>query len=181
VKRGPMLRQVRGLGTLVRADNSSNFIARVTLPQELVKLVEPNQNASVDMRKGIVKGHVSSVSAEIANGMGTVDIALAASPEVGFTAGHQIDATIDIEKLDNILQVGRPVQVSANASASLFKIVNDGKEAERVVVKFGRTSVNTIEVLDGLKEGDKVIISDMSSMDKAYRIHLTDEMHLIKH
>jgi len=181
VKRGAMLRQVRGLGTLVRADNSSNFIARVTLPQELVKLVEPNQNASVDMRKGIVKGHVSSVSAEIANGMGSVDIALAASPEVGFTAGHQIDATIDIEKLDNILQVGRPVQVSANASASLFKIVNDGKEAERVVVKFGRTSVSTIEVLDGLKEGDTVIISDMSSVADAERIRLTDEKHLRSH
>jgi len=181
VRRGPMLRQVRGLGTLVRADNSSNFIARVTLPQELVKLVEPNQNASVDMRKGIVKGHVSSVSAEIANGMGSVDIALAASPEVGFTAGHQIDATIDIEKLDNILHVGRPINVSANASASLFKIVNDGKEAERVVVKFGRTSVDTIEVLDGLKEGDRVIISDMSSVADAERIRLTDEKHLRSH
>jgi multidrug efflux pump subunit AcrA (membrane-fusion protein) len=151
----------------------------------MVKLVQPNQNAFVDTRKGIVKGRVSSISAEIANGMGSVDIALEPSPEVGFTAGHQIDATIDIEKLDNILQVGRPASVPANStdpvSGSVFKIVDDGKEAERVVVKFGRSSVNTIEVLDGLKEGDKIILSDMSSMDKAYRIHFTDQMHLIKH
>jgi hypothetical protein len=185
VKRGPMLLQVSGLGTLVRAENSSNFIARVMLPQAMMKLVQPNQDASVNTRKGIVKGRVSSISVEIANGMGSVDIVLAPSPEVDFTVGHQIDATIDVEKLDDVLRVGRPASVPANSAASVsgsvFKIVNDGKEAERVVVKFGRSSVNAIEVLDGLKEGDKVIISDMSSMDKAYRIHLTDQMHPIKH
>jgi beta-lactamase regulating signal transducer with metallopeptidase domain len=185
VKRGPMLLQVRGVGTLVRADNSTNFIARVMLPQAMVRLVQPNQNASVDTREGIVKGRVSGISAEIANGMGSVDIALAPTPEVGFTPGHQIDSTIDIEKLDNILQVGRPASVPANStdsvSGSVFKIVDDGREAERVVVKFGRSSVNTIEVLDGLKERDRIIISDMSSTDNAYRIHFTDQMHLIKH
>jgi multidrug efflux pump subunit AcrA (membrane-fusion protein) len=181
VKRGPLIRQVRGLGTLLHADNSPDFIARVTLPEEMVKLVQPNQNASVDTRKGIVKGHVSSINSEIANARGSIDIALVASPDVGFIAGRQIDATIDIEKLDNILQVGRPVDVSPNASASLFRIANDGKEAERVVVKFGRSSAIAIEILDGLKEGDKVIISDMSGMDKAHRIRLTDKMHLIKH
>lgn len=182
VKRGPMLRQVRGLGTLVHADKySSNFIVRVSLPQEAAKLVQINQVASVATRKGIVKGRVSSISAEIANGTGSADVVLAASPEIGFTVGHQIDVTIDIEKLDNILQVGRPVHVFPDAHASLFKVINDGKEAERVVAKFGRSSVNTIEILDGLKEGDKVIISDISSLDSAYRIHLTDEMHLLKH
>lgn len=185
VKRSPMLLQVRGLGTLARTDNSSNFIARVALPQEMMKLVQPNQNASVDTRKGIVKGRVTSISAEIANGMGSVDIALATSPQVDFTAGHQIDSTIDIETLDDVLQVGRPASIPANCttpvSGSVFRIVNDGKEAERVVVKFGRCSVSAIEVLDGLKEGDKVIISDLSNIDKAYRIHLTDQMHLLKH
>jgi len=177
-----MLRQVRGLGTLVHADKySSNFIVKVTLPQEAARLVQINQVASVATRKGVVKGRVNSISAEIANGMGSAEIVLAASPEIGFTVGHQVDVTIDIEKLENILQVGRPVHVFPDAHASLFKVINDGKEAERIVAKFGRSSVNTIEVLDGLKEGDKVIISDISSLDSAYRIHLTDEMHLLKH
>jgi hypothetical protein len=182
VRRGPMLRQVRGLGTLVHADKySSNFIVKVTLPQEAARLVQINQVASVATRKGVVKGRVSSISTEIANGMGSADVVLAASPEIGFTVGHQIDVTIDIEKLENILQVGRPVHIFPDAHASLFKVINDGKEAERVVAAFGRSSMNTIEVLDGLKEGDKVIISDISSLDSAYRIHLTDEMHLLKH
>jgi len=179
VKRGPMLRQVRGLGTLVRANDSANLIAKVTLPEFMAKDVRTNQNASLATEKGpLVRGHVSSVGQEVVNGTVVVDIALDAVPA---TVPPQVDAVIDIEKLDNILQIGRPVHVTANSSASLFKIVNDGKEAERVVVKFGRASVNTVEVLDGLKEGDKVILSDMSQWDSAYRIHLTDNMHLEKH
>ena len=104
-------------------------------------------------------------------------LALDAVPE-GASAGLEIDATIDIEKLENVLYVGRPVHGTANSTVSLFKIVNDGKEAVRVEVKLGRSSVNTIEVLDGLQVGDKVILSDMSSYDNANRIHLTDEKHL---
>jgi multidrug efflux pump subunit AcrA (membrane-fusion protein) len=83
-----------------------------------------------------------------------------------------IDVTIDIEKLDNILYVGRPVHGAANSTISLFKLAKDGKEAERVNVKLGRSSVNAIEVLDGLKEGDKIILSDMSDYDNADRIHI---------
>jgi beta-lactamase regulating signal transducer with metallopeptidase domain len=176
VKRGPMLRQVRGLGTLVRADNSSDFIARVTLPADLAKLVQPNQEASVDTRKGIVKGRVRNVSAEITNGMATVDILLG-TPRVFVFASDPIDATIDIEKLDDILQVGRPVHVASNTSASIFKIASDGKEAVRVVVRFGRASVSTIEVLEGLQTGDRIILSDTSEVGPANRIHLTNQMN----
>jgi beta-lactamase regulating signal transducer with metallopeptidase domain len=181
VKRGPMLRQVRGLGILVRADNSSDFIARVTFPEELLQLVQPNQDASVDTRKGIVKGHVRSVSPEIINGMGSVEIVLVAPRTFTFANGNAIDATIDIEKLDDVLQVGRPIHVAANASASVFKIASDGKEAERVTVKFGRASVSTIEILDGLQAGDKIILSDTSEVGQANRIHLTNQMNLGKH
>lgn len=181
VKRGPMLRQYRGLGTLIQAENSVDFIARAKFPKEMVKEIQPNQAASVDTRNGIVKGHVISVAMEIANGMGSVDIALDDSRNAGFTVGHEIDCTVDIEKLDDILQVGRPATVPAHSSASVFKIVNGGKEAQRVGVKFGRTSVNTIEVLDGLKEGDKIILSDMSAYDNAYRLRLTDQMHPENH
>src|SRR6266576_1785631 len=176
-KKGPMLRQVRGMGRLVRAEGSANLVARVTLPAFMTVDVRPNQNAAIATRKGpLANGHVSGISPSPSNDTRGVDIALDAVPE-GVSAGLEIDATIDIEKLENVLYVGRPVHATANSTVSLFKIVNDGKEAVRLEVKLGRSSVNTIEVVDGLQVGDKVILSDMSSYDNANRIRLTDEKH----
>ncbi|HYL63944.1 MAG TPA: M56 family metallopeptidase [Candidatus Methylomirabilis sp.] len=192
VKRGPMMRQVRGLGQLVRAENSSDLVARVTVPESFAADLRPGENATIQFRpnqsgvpNGPIKGLVTRVGPTPSEETQTVDIALNASRQFGFTAGVQISATIDIEKLDNILYVGRPANIPPNSgasvSASVFKISSDGKEAERVAVKFGRASANTIEVLEGLQAGDKVILSDMSAYDSAYRIHLTDQMHLEKH
>ena len=196
VKRGPMLRQVRGLGQLVRAENSSDLIARVTVPEAFAADLRLNEhatihlrlngNAPVDVRRGLMAGHVIRISPE-SNDARQVEVALDVEVELdasrppGFTAGAQIDATIDIEKLDDILQIGRPVHVTANSAASVFKIVHNGEEAERVEVKFGRASVSTIEVLSGLQPGDKVILSDMSDYANAERIRLTNEKHVTKH
>jgi beta-lactamase regulating signal transducer with metallopeptidase domain len=171
VKRGPMLRQVRGLGTLVRAENSGNLVARVTLPAVMMKEARPNQNVTIDTRKGLVKGHVLRIDAS-SSGATTTDIALDAPLPEGVNAGLEVDATIDIEKLDNILNVGRPVHATANSTVSLFKLVNDGTEAVRVSVRLGRASANAIEILDGLKGGDKIILSDMSTYDNADRIKI---------
>lgn len=180
VKRGPMLRQVRGLGKLVRAEGFTNFVAQVTLPTGMTADVKPGQNAAVATRKGpLAHGHVSSVSPSTSGDTRSVDIALDAVPE-GASEGLEIDGTIDIEKIDSVLQVGRPVHGAQNAEIPLFKIVNNGADAVRVSVKLGRSSVNTIEVLAGLKEGDRIILSDMSQFEKADRIHLTDEQHVRK-
>jgi HlyD family secretion protein len=108
-----------------------------------------------------------------------VNIALDTVPE-GTVVGLEVDGTIDIEKIDSVLQVGRPARGAQNTEIPLFKIVNSGADAVRVYVKLGRASVNTVEVLAGLKEGDKVILSDMSSVENAERIHLTDEQHVRK-
>ena len=172
VKKGPMVRQVRGLGKLVRADGSASVIARVTLPAFLTVDVRPNQNASVDTRKGVVKGHVSRVNGSSSDESRTVDIGLDGALPEAAGADLDIDATIDIEKLDDVVYVGRPVHCTANASCSLFKIVNGRNGAERVNVKLGRASVQTIEVLDGLKPGDQVILSDMSAWDKVDRVQI---------
>jgi beta-lactamase regulating signal transducer with metallopeptidase domain len=172
VKRGPMLRQVRGLGTLVRAEHSAGLVARVALPVVQAADVKPNQSATVDTRIGLVKAHVTGINASASDGTRTVYVSLDGPLPEGAVAELPIDATIDVEKLDNILYVGRPVHGAANSTISLFKIVKEGAEATRVNVKLGRSSVNTIEVLDGLKEGDKVILSDMSAYDNADRIHL---------
>jgi beta-lactamase regulating signal transducer with metallopeptidase domain len=172
VKRGPMVRQVRGLGTLVRAEDSAGLVARVALPLVQAADVRPNQSATVDTRIGIVKGHVTGINASASDGTRTVYLSLDGPLPEGAVADLPIDATIEIEKLDNILYVGRPVHATANSTISLFRLAKDGAEAVRVNVKFGRSSVNTIEVLDGLKEGDKVILSDMSTYDTADLIHL---------
>jgi beta-lactamase regulating signal transducer with metallopeptidase domain len=172
VKRGPMVRQVRGLGTLVRAEDSAGLVARIALPVVQTEDVKPNQNATIDTRKGLVKGHVTGINASATDGTRTVYISLDSPLPEGAGPDLPIDATIDIEKLDNILYVGRPVHGAANSTISLFKLAKDGAEAERVNVKLGRSSVNAIEVLDGLKEGDKIILSDMSAYDTADRIHL---------
>jgi beta-lactamase regulating signal transducer with metallopeptidase domain len=181
VTRGPMVLRVRGLGTLVRDDSSGNLIARITLPESMTRDVRANQSALIEARgeqngaanppKQSVTGHVTRVS-PAGSGETHVDIELDASRQFLFSAGIVVDATIDIERLDNVLHVGRPIHVTANSTAPLFKIASDRKEAERVSVKFGRASVNTIEVLDGLKEGDKVILSDMSSVGNADRVRL---------
>lgn len=172
VKKGSMVRQVRGLGTLVRAEDSANLVARLALPESMTADVQLNQNAVVDTRKGLVKGHVSRISSSPSNGTRSVDIALDAALPEGVGADLSVDGTIDIDKLENVLYVGRPVHSTPNTSISLLKIVNDGKEAVRVKVKFGRSSVQTIEVVDGLKVGDQIILSDMSNWDNADRIHI---------
>jgi hypothetical protein len=184
VERGPMLRQVRGLGTLVRDEASGNLIARVVLPGFMAADVTLNQSATVDTRTGLaglVRGHVRGLGSATSSGeTRTVDIALDGPLPKAAAAGMPVDGMIEIEKLDNVLQVGRPVHGAQNSTLPIFKIVSD-TEAVRINVKFGRSSVNTIEVLDGLKEGDKIILSDMSDVVNAERIRLTDEKHLLKH
>lgn len=187
VRRGPMLRQIRGMGTLSREGGSGNFVVKAALPTVMATDVRPNQDAAVDTGVGLVKGHVISVSPGSSEETRTVNLALD-SPlppkfEVRSGAGKvaPVTATINIERLDNVLYVGRPVNGRQNSETSLFKIVNNGAEAVRTTVKLGRASVNTIEVLDGLQEGDKVILSDMSSVANAERVRLTDENHVGSH
>lgn len=179
-KRGPMLVQVRGIGTLVRGEGSANFVAQVSVPASGSAEIKSGQNATVASKNGpLGKGHVSSVG-PVANDTRTVDIALDAVPQ-GTTAGLEVEVNIDIGKLANVVYIGRPANGRQNSEISLFKIINNGSEAVRTKVKLGRASANTIEILDGLKEGDVVILSDMSYIQSAERIRLTDDQHLRKH
>jgi hypothetical protein len=183
VKRGTFYRQVRGVGSLVHAENSTNLVARIILPAEMMLEVRFDQKATVDTRKGLVKGHVIGLKDVGSGETRAVYIGLDSALPEGAVADLPVEAAIDIEKIDDTLYVGRPANVPANAtpfaSASEFKIVNDGKEAERVVVKLGKPSTTTIQILGGLQAGDKIILSDMTDYDNADRIHLTDEKHLL--
>ena len=172
VKKGSMLWQVRGTGTLVSSGHSANPVARVMVPDSFVGDMRLNQNAEVDARSLTTMGHVSYISPSPSNAMRSVDITLDYALPAGVEANTQLDAIIELGKLENILYVVRPVHANQNSLMGVFKVVDDGGYAVRVNVKFGRASVNTIEVLDGLKDGDKIIPSDMTSWDNFDRIRL---------
>jgi RND family efflux transporter MFP subunit len=128
--------------------------------------------ASIDTHNGIVPGHVTRIDPAVLNGTRTVDVVLDGPLPPGAVKGLSVDGTIDLEKLHDVLYVGRPALGNENSTLSLFKIDPNGKDAVRVPVKVGRASVNSIQVLDGLKEGDTVILSDMSRYDNVDRIRL---------
>lgn len=172
VTRDPMVLRVRGLGMLARPDGSANLIARVNFPEVQAKDIKVDQNAEVTVGKSRVKGHVSSVSPEVTSGMRSVDVALDSPLPEKAAVNASVDGVIDVAKLENVLNIGRPAHATANSQMSLFKIVANGGEAERVDVQFGRASVTQIEVVGGLGAGDTVILSDMSQWDKFERIRI---------
>lgn len=159
-------------------------LARVADPHKLkaeIKIAETQakdaiigQKAVIDTRNGLVHGHVSRIDPSVVNGTVTVDVSMDEPfpPGSGARADLSVDGTIEIENLQNVLYVGRPVHGQSDSTIGLFKLSPDGKEATRVNVKLGRSSVNTIEIIDGLKVGDKVILSDMSAWDQFDRIRL---------
>ena len=130
------------------------------------------QPASIDTRNGIVPGHVSRIDPAAQNGMVTVDVALDGALPQGARPDMSVDGTIDLERLENVLYVARPAFGQPNQTVGMFKLESDGKTAVRVQVKLGRASVSNVEILEGLKEGDTVILSDTSQWDNYERIRL---------
>lgn len=128
--------------------------------------------ASIDTHNGVVQGHVTRIDPAVLNGTRTVDVVLDGDLPAGAVKGLSVDGTIDLEHLNDVLYVGRPALGNENSTLSLFKEDPDHKGATRVQVKVGRASVQFIQVLDGLKEGDTVILSDMSRYDNVDRIRL---------
>lgn len=128
--------------------------------------------ASIDTHNGVVQGHVTRIDPAVLNGTRTVDVVLDGQLPPGAVKGLSVDGTIDLEHLHDVLYMGRPALGNENSTLSLFKEDPDHKGATRVQVKVGRASVQYIQVLDGLKEGDTVILSDMSRYDNVDRIRL---------
>jgi len=130
------------------------------------------QPAEIDTHNGIVPGHVTRIDPAVVNGTRTVDVALDGPLPPGAVPQLSVDGTIDLQRLSDVLYVGRPAFGNENSTITLFKIDPDGKTATRVQVKVGRASVTQIQVLDGLKEGDRVILSDMSRYDNTDKVRL---------
>jgi HlyD family secretion protein len=172
VTKGPMPWDVRGTGSLVRAQNPARLIARVTVLDAMAGELRLKQKADLDMRNIKLKGSVIYINPSPSNGERSIDIVAKSGLSEGVGVGQEVDATIHLGTIENILYVGRPVHAYQYSTIHVFKVVDDGQRAVRVVVKFGRASVNAIEVLDGLKQGDKIIPSDMSAWDNFDQIKL---------
>jgi HlyD family secretion protein len=146
--------------------------AVLQIPETQAKDIALGQKAEIDTRNGIILGKVIRIDPAVINGTRTVDVKLEGELPGGAVPDLSVDGTIELERLDDVLYVGRPVFGQPNSMVTVFKLDSDGREASRVQVKLGRTSVNTIEILEGLKVGDNVILSDMSAQDQHNRIRL---------
>jgi HlyD family secretion protein len=157
---------------LARVADPKRLKAEIKVAETQAKDVLIGQMATIDTRNGTVEGHVTRIDPSVVNGTVTVDVYPDAPMPDGARPDLSVDGTIEIENLKDVLFVGRPVHGSSQSTISLFKLTPDGSEATRVNVKLGRTSVNTVEILQGLQVGDRVILSDMSQWDNYDRIRL---------
>jgi HlyD family secretion protein len=157
---------------LVRVADPSQLKATIQIPETEAKDVAIGQEASIDTHNEVVGGRVTRVDAAVVNGKVAVDISFAGPQPKDARADLSVDGTVVVERLRDVLYLGRPVQVQPNSTSRLFKVLPGGDKAIRVTVKFGQGSLNTIEVVQGLAEGDQVILSDMSAWETYDRIRL---------
>jgi len=146
--------------------------AALQIAETQARDIEIGQPASIDTHNGIIPGHVTRIDPAVVNGTRTVDVELDGPLPPGAVPQLSVDGTIDLERMKDVLYVGRPALGNEDSTISLFRLDPDGKSATRVSVKVGRASVNDIQVLAGLKEGDTVILSDMSRYDNVDHIRL---------
>jgi HlyD family secretion protein len=134
--------------------------------------IQLGQPAEIDTHNGIVAGRVTRIDPTVLNGTRVVDVSMDGPLPPGAVPQLSVDGTVDLDRLTNVLNVGRPAFGNANSTISLFKLSGDGKTAVRTPVKVGRASVNSIQIMEGLQEGDTVILSDMSREDSVDKIRL---------
>jgi HlyD family secretion protein len=172
VEEGQRVTQGTALGKIAQPQKLK---AELKIAETQAKDVRWGQKAVVDTRNGTIDGHVSRIDPSVLNGTVTVDVALDVG-KGGLPPGARpdlsVDGTIELERLNDVVYVSRPVFGQQDATIQLFKLETDGKYANKVKVQLGRSSVNTIEIKDGLKVGDVVILSDMSNWDNVDRIKL---------
>jgi len=159
---------------LAKVVQPNHLMAELKVAETQARDVQIGEPASVDTHNGVIAGSVMRVDPGVQNGTVTVDVKLVGELPKGARPDLSVDGTIDLERLDNVLYVGRPAFGQENSTISLFKLDGDERDATRVPVKVGRASVNSIQVIEGLHEGDKVVLSDMSRWDNTDRIRLQD-------
>ena len=156
---------------LAKVAEPGRLKAEIQIPETQVKDVAVGQAASIDTRSGIIPGQVIRIDPAAVNGTVKVDVQLNGEYPKGTRPDLSVDGTIDIERLADVLYVGRPAYGQAESTVGIFRLMPNG-EANRVQVKLGRSSVNQIEIVEGLRETDQVILSDMSAWDSYDRVRL---------
>jgi HlyD family secretion protein len=157
---------------LAKIVQPNHLMAELKIPETQARDVQIGEPAAIDTHNGIIPGTVSRVDPAVQNGTVTVDVSLAGELPKGARPDLSVDGTIDLEKLENVLYVGRPAFGQENSTISMFVLDREGNGASRTQVKTGRASVNLIQIDSGLKEGDTVILSDMSRWDSTDRVKL---------
>jgi HlyD family secretion protein len=146
--------------------------AALQIAETQARDIQIDQPATIDTHNGVIQGHVTRIDPAVVNGTRTVDVELDGPLPPGAVPQLSVDGTIDLERMTDVLYVGRPSLGNENTTLSLFRIDGDGKTATRVPVKVGRASVEDIQVIEGLNEGSTVILSDMSRYDNVDHIRL---------
>ena len=157
---------------LARVADPTKLKAQVKIAETQAKDIQIGQKAVIDTRNGVANGHVTRVDPAVEQGTVTVDVAFDEALPKGARPDLSVDGTIELEHLDDVIYVGRPAFGQENNTVGMFKLVNGTSEAVRTPVKLGKSSVNTIQILDGLQPGDQVILSDTSAWDAHDRIRI---------
>jgi len=157
---------------LARVADPTKLKAQVKIAETQAKDIQINQKAVIDTRNGTVNGHVTRVDPAVEQGTVNVEVAFDEPLPKGARPDLSVDGTIELERLDSVVYVGRPAFGQENNTVGMFKLINGNGEAARTPVKLGKSSVNTIEILSGLQPGDQVILSDTSAWDGHERIRL---------
>jgi len=157
---------------LARVADPTKLKAEIKIAETQAKDIQIGEKATIDTRNGVVTGHVTRVDPAVEQGTVKVDAQIDGELPRGARPDLTIDGTIELERLDDVIYVGRPAFGQENNTVSIFKLVSGSSEAVRTPVKLGRSSVNSIEIINGLQPGDQVILSDTSAWDAHERIRL---------
>ena len=157
---------------LAKVAQPDKLKAELRIAETQAKDIMLGQPAMIDTRNGVIEGKVTRIDPAVQNGTVTVDAALIGPLPKGARPDLSVDGTIELENLADVVFVGRPAYGQSDSVVGLFKLEGEGDSAVRTPVKLGRSSVNTIEILDGLQPGDRVILSDMSQWDSVDRVRL---------
>lgn len=171
VKRGPIVWLVRGFGVLVRGD-AGRLKAELRISEPQARNIESGQPVSIETRMHSIPGKVVGINPRVINRLVAIEVSLEGDLPKDIKAGLEIDGTIEVGRSEDVVYLARPIHGQADSTSTLFKLAEDGRTATRVRVKFGQSSIKEIEIVDGLKVGDKVILSDMSEYEGVAMIRL---------
>lgn len=165
--------QVEPGANLARVADPARLHAEIRVAETQATAIRIGQRASIDTRNGVARGRVSRIDPSVRKSTVTVEVALDEAPPAGARPDLSVEGTVEIERLNNVLFVGRPATGSERGAVELFLIDEDGDYAKRTRVRLGRSSVSTIEIVEGLAPGDRIILSDMSRWDGSDRVRLS--------